>query len=60
MAFQQGCAPGQGMVFDLSLLNRVYNFAQVFPNYLTGINLSVLHVHKSNDYKVNLIYCNCQ
>ena len=22
----RGCAAGQGMIFDLSLLNRVYNF----------------------------------
>ena len=27
----QGCAAGQGMVFVLSVLNRVYNFAQVCP-----------------------------
>ena len=25
------CAAGQGMLFDLSLLNRVYNFALVCP-----------------------------
>ena len=25
----QGCAAGQGMVFDLSVLNRLYNFVQV-------------------------------
>ena len=27
----QGCAAGQGMVFVLSVLNRVYNFARVCP-----------------------------
>ena len=26
-----GGAPGQGMVFDLSILNRVYTFALVCP-----------------------------
>ena len=26
-----GCAAGQGMVFILSVLNRVYNFARVCP-----------------------------
>ena len=25
------CAVGQGMLFDLSVLNRVYNFALVCP-----------------------------
>ena len=27
----QGCAAEQGMVFDLSVLKRVYNFEQVPP-----------------------------
>ena len=27
----QGCATGQGMVFVLSVLNRIYNFVQVCP-----------------------------
>ena len=33
----RGCAAGQGMVFGLSVLNRVYNFARVCPNYKQGI-----------------------
>ena len=27
----RGCAAGQGMVFVLSVLNRVFDFAQVCP-----------------------------
>ena len=27
----RGCAPGQGMVFVLSVLNMVYNFPRVCP-----------------------------
>ena len=27
----RGCAVGQGMVFDLSIPNREYNFARVYP-----------------------------
>ena len=27
----RGCAVGQGMVFDLSVPNREYNFARVYP-----------------------------
>ena len=27
----QGCTFGQGMVFDLSVLNRVYNIVSVCP-----------------------------
>ena len=33
----RGCATGQGMVFGLSVLNRVYDFARVCPNYKQGI-----------------------
>ena len=36
MAFT-GCAAGQAMVFDFSVLNRVYNFVRVCPNYKQGI-----------------------
>ena len=31
------CATGQGMVFVLSVLNRVNNFVRVCPNYKQGI-----------------------
>ena len=34
----RGRAAGQGMVFDLSALNRVYNFMRTFPRQ--GLNLS--------------------
>ena len=33
----RGCATGQGMVFGLFVLNRVYDFARVCPNYKQGI-----------------------
>ena len=41
MAFT-GCAPGQGMVFDFSVLNRVYNFVRDCPNYKQGIFASTI------------------
>ena len=32
----RGCDAGQGMVLVLSVLNRVYNFARVFPKQCAG------------------------
>ena len=57
------CAAGQGMVFDLSVLKRVYNFVWVCLKGITcmidligGWILFVLQVNKSNDYNVNFFY----
>ena len=36
------CAAEQGMVFDLSVLNRVYNFVQVSPKQ--GMNFRIFFV----------------
>ena len=36
----RGRAAGQGMVFYLSALNRVYNFMRTCPSYRQGLNLS--------------------
>ena len=53
-----GCAAGQGMVFVLSVLNSVYNFARVCPKQgiqfrvslpLTVICASLLVPSRSND-----------
>ena len=41
MAFT-GCAAGQGMVFDFSVPNSVYNFVRVCPNYKQGIFASTI------------------
>ena len=41
MAFT-GCAAGQGVVFDFSVQNRVYNFVRVCPNYKQGIFASTI------------------
>ena len=41
MAFT-GCAAGQGMVFDFSVQNRVYNFVRVCPNDKQGIFASTI------------------
>ena len=35
MANTGGCAAGQGMILVLSVLNKVYNFAQVCPKWCT-------------------------
>ena len=59
----QGCAAGQGMVFDLSVLNMVYNFVWVSLKSITcmiylicWMNFFVLQVNQSNDYNVNFFY----
>ena len=36
-----GCALGGGMVFVLSLLNRVYNFVRLCPNYKHCIGYTI-------------------
>ena len=64
------CADRLGMVFVLSVVNRIYNFAQVCPNgkqhiacqlsWFVELNVFVLQVYKSNDYNVNFLDCNCQ
>ena len=41
MAFT-GCAAGQGMVSDFSVLNRVYNFVRDCLNYKQGIFASTI------------------
>ena len=42
----QGCAAGQGMVFDLSVLKRVYNFEQVScPKRGQGFKSSAVHLY---------------
>ena len=58
-----GYAAGQGMVFDLSVLNRVYNFVWVCLKGITYMIdlideriLFVLQVNQSNDYNVNFFY----
>ena len=51
------------MVFDLSVLNRVYNFARVCPKQgniiLCESGPNCKQDDKTNDYNVNLLYCNC-
>ena len=65
------CTAGQGMVFVLSVLKRVYDFVRVCLNYKQGIACGTIDliclmkfvctpVYKSIDYYVNLLYCNCQ
>ena len=39
----QGCATGQGMVFGLSVLHRVYNFVQVCPKQVRSVQLPLLY-----------------
>ena len=65
----RGCAAGQGMGFELSVLNRVYKFKRVCSNCKQGIactidlydlldEICVLQVYKERNF--NLLYCNCQ
>lgn len=68
----QGCAARlQGIVFVLSVGNRVYHFVQLCPNYKQGIacvidlicemkSVCTPSIEKQNEYKVNLLFCNCQ
>ena len=37
----RGCAAGQGMGFQLSVLNRVYNFQRVCSNCKQGIGCTI-------------------
>ena len=52
------------MVLYLSVLNRVYNFARVCPKQgniiLCESDPNCKQDDKTNDYNVNLLYCNCQ
>ena len=43
----QGCVVGQGMVFNLSVLNRVSNSVRVRPNYKQGITRLHIQVRGS-------------
>ena len=47
------CATGQGMVFDFSVLNRLYNCVRIWPNYKQ--DEICLYSYKTNDYNVNLL-----
>ena len=47
----QGCAVGQGMVFNLSVLNRVFNLVRVRPNYKQGITRLHIQVRESSQTK---------
>ena len=57
------CAAGQGMVFDLAVLNRVYNFVRVCTfKYRKIINrkkicFTELQVYTSDDHNANAIKC---
>ena len=62
-----GCAAGQGMDFDLFVLNRVCNFAMSLSTWYCPHNwfdliclwiLFLLQVYKCNDYNVNLFFRN--
>ena len=65
----QGCAAGQGMSFFTSLLREsVLNRVYILCESVLIINRRkfvctppvLLQVYKSNNFNVNLIYCNCQ
>ena len=47
----QGCAVGQGIVFYLSVLNRVSNLVRVRPNYKQGITRLHIQVRGSSQTK---------
>ena len=47
------CATGQGMVFDFSVLNRLYNCVRIWPNYKQ--DEICLYSYKTNDCNVNLL-----
>ena len=68
-----GFAAGQGLVLDLSVLNMVYKYVQVFPYYKQGIACATDLIcwmklvgnptgkyTKEPDYNMNLLYLNCQ
>ena len=46
-----GCSLGQGMVFNLSVLNRVSNLVRVCPNYKQGIARLHIKVRASSQIK---------
>ena len=50
----QGCAIGQGMVFNLPGLNRVSNLVRVCPNYKQGITR--LHIQVPGGVLPNMGY----
>ena len=41
------------MVFDFSVLNRLYNCVRIWPNYKQ--DEICLYSYKTNDYNVNLL-----
>ena len=51
------CAAERGMVFDLSVLNRVYNFVQVSPKQGMYFRILVLNrVRVSNNQRLTYMY----
>ena len=48
----RSCAIGQGMVFDFSVLNRLYNFCE---SGLIINRMRFVYRYKTNDYNVNLL-----
>ena len=70
-AIQGGDDRLQGIVFVLSVGNRVYHFVRLRPNYKQGIacvidlicemkSVCTPSIEEQNEYKVNLLFCNCQ
>lgn len=70
-AIQGGDDRLQGIVFVLSVGNRVYHFVRLRPNYKQGVacvidlicemkSVCTPSIEKQNEYKVNLFFCNCQ
>ena len=49
----RSCATGQGMVFDFSVLSKLYNCVRIWPNYKQ--DEICLYSYKTNDCNVNLL-----
>ena len=50
----RGCAAGQGMVFYLSVLNRVYNFVRVCPNVRPMFSTERALLEATNEWLWNI------
>ena len=50
----RGCAAGQGMVFYLSVLNRVYNFVRVCPNVRPIFSTETALLEAANEWLWNI------
>ena len=50
----RGCAAGQGMVFYLSVLNRVYNFVRVCTNVRPMFSTETVLLKAANEWLWNI------